>query len=43
MPKIGTDGKNLIVIDTRPFGIRDPIKIPLEQVKELLRKNKNKQ
>lgn len=39
--KIGLsdDKKFLIVIDTRKFAIEQPLKIPVEQIIELLRKN----
>lgn len=38
--KIGLseDKKFLIVIDTRPFAPTEPLKIPVEQIKELLRR-----
>lgn len=40
--KIGLteDKKFLIVIDTRPFAITEPLKIPVEQIKELLKQKK---
>lgn len=42
--KIGLsdDKKYLIVIDTRPYAIESPLKIPVQQIIELLRKNKCK-
>lgn len=40
MPKVGIDKENLIIIDTRPFACSDPITIPINQVIELLKKQK---
>ena len=39
---ISDDKKFLIVIDTRPYAIEQPLKIPLQQIIELIRKNKCK-
>lgn len=35
--KIGIKDGYLIVIDTRKFAIDKPLKIPIEQIKELLK------
>lgn len=39
---ISDDKKFLIVIDTRPYALDQPLKIPVQQIIELLRKNKCK-
>ena len=38
--KIGIKDGYLIVIDTRKFAIDEPLKIPIEQIKELIKKHK---
>lgn len=35
--RIGIKDGYLIVIDTRKFAIDEPLKIPIEQIKELLK------
>lgn len=38
--RIGIKDEYLIEIDTRKFAIDEPLKIPIEQIKELIKKHK---
>ena len=40
--KIGIQDNKLIIIDTRKFSNPEPIKIPIEIVKEIIRKNERR-
>lgn len=40
--KVGIKDNNLVIIDTRKFSNPDPIKIPIEIIKDIIRKNEIK-